>query len=62
MPKKEKIELVIIHTDADGNETRHTVKKMNDDIETAKWWVKKAIDHQVWEDNQPEAGMASGCW
>ena len=66
MPKKRtpKNEVVILHTDENGIETIHKIrtKILSSDLDTAIWWVKKATDHQEWEDNQPEAGMGSGCW
>jgi hypothetical protein len=62
--KTAKIELFLIETDKDGNETRHKVKLRNfkDNIDNAKWWVDKCISRQEYEDSQPEAGMGSGCW
>jgi len=60
--KKSTVELFLIQTDENGNETRVKIKKEFTDLSTAEWWIKKAIAWQEYEDNQPEAGMASGCW
>ena len=60
--KKTKVELFLILTDEEGTETRVKIKKKFTDLETAEWWIKKAISWQEYDDNQPEAGMASGCW
>lgn len=63
MPRA-KTELVIIHTDKDGKKTQYKVKSLPNESNKKDQvdWVKQAIKQQEWEDDQPGAGMASGCW
>jgi hypothetical protein len=54
MTKKSKVELYLVETDENGVKTYHKVKtKSLGDLETAKWWIKRAVDHQEWDDDQP---------
>lgn len=53
-----KNELFVIHTDKDGNETRHKIKVteggMKGDVKDCVWWAQRAIETKEYNDYQDQ--------